>query len=143
MKLRQLSSRRGTSRTILSLGLGLAMGTFATVPSSAQSLFRQISQDSFTNGTSQHMTEVEPDAIANGPVIVTAFQVARISGGGGADIGLATSLNSGISWTQGYLPGLTQWEGGGPNSARQRRRGRLQRQVRQVSDLHSADRQQL
>lgn len=117
MKLRQSSLRRGTSRTLLSLGLGLAMGTFATVPSSAQSLFRQISQDSFTNGTSQHMTEVEPDAIANGPVIVAAFQVARISGGGGADIGWATSLNGGISWTQGYLPGLTQWEGGGPNSA--------------------------
>ena len=50
-------------------------------------------------------------------MIVSAFQVARISGGGGADIGWATSLNSGISWSQGYLPGLTQWEGGGPNSA--------------------------
>ena len=63
------------------------------------------------------MTEVEPGAAANGPVIVAAFQVARISSGGGADIGWATSLNGGISWTNGYLPGLTQWEGGGPNSA--------------------------
>ena len=49
-------------------------------------------------------------------MIVAAFQVARISSGGGADIGWATSLNSGISWTNGYLPGLTQFEGGGPNS---------------------------
>ena len=109
-------TRRGTGRTILSLGLGLAIGTFA-IPSSAQSLFRAISQDSFTNQTSQHKTEVEPSAAVNGPVIVAAFQVARISSGGGADIGFATSLNGGISWTQGYLPGLTQWEGGGPNSA--------------------------
>ena len=115
MTSRQSFSRRGTRRTILSLGLGLAIGTFA-IPSSAQSLFRAISQDSFTNGTSQHKTEVEPSAASYGPVIVAGFQVARISSGGGADIGFATSLNSGISWTQGYLPGITQFEGGGPNT---------------------------
>jgi hypothetical protein len=102
---------------MLSLGLGLALGAFSAVPGSAQTLFRQLSQDNFTNGTSQHMTEVEPNAAINGPVIVAAYQVARISGGGGADIGYSTSLNGGISWTYGYLPGLTQWEGGGPNSA--------------------------
>jgi hypothetical protein len=109
-------SRHGVRRTIVTLGLGFALGAFA-LPSSAQSLFRQISQDSFTNQTSQHATEVEPNAAVNGPTIVAAFQVARISSGGGADIGWATSFNSGISWTNGYLPGLTQWEGGGPNSA--------------------------
>jgi hypothetical protein len=116
MTLRQSFSRRGTSRTILSLGLGIAMGAFA-LPGNAQTLFRSISQDSFTNTTSQHKTEVEPGAAVNGPVIVAAFQVGRISGGGGADIGFATSMNGGISWSQGYLPGLTQWEGAGPNSA--------------------------
>ena len=64
------------------------------------------------------MTEVEPGAAAHGPVIVTAFQVGRIFGGGGADIGYATSLNGGIAWTNGYLPGLTEYgPGGGPNSA--------------------------
>ena len=64
------------------------------------------------------MTEVEPHAFASGPTIVAAFQVARISSGGGADIGWATSLNGGISWSNGYLPGLTQFgPGGGPNSA--------------------------
>ena len=109
-------SRHGVRRTIVTLGLGFALGAFA-LPSSAQSLFRQISQDSFTNQTSQHATEVEPNAAVNGPTIVAAFQVARISSGGGADIGWATSFNAGISWTNGYLPGLTQWEGGGPNSA--------------------------
>jgi hypothetical protein len=116
MKLPHSFSRRGICRTILALGLVMAMGTFA-IPSSAQSLFRQISQDSFSNGSSQHMTEVEPGAASWGPTIVAAFQVARVYGGGGADIGFATSINGGISWTQGYLPGLTQWYQGGANSA--------------------------
>lgn len=109
-------SRFGARRTIVTLGLGCALGALA-VPSSAQSLFRQISQDSFTDQSSQHASEVEPGAAVNGPVIVAAFQVARISSGGSDDIGWAISLNGGISWTNGYLPGLTQWEGGGPNSA--------------------------
>ncbi len=112
-----LFSRRGASRTMALLFLAAAVAV-AALPASAQSLFRQISQDSFTNQSSQHMTEVEPGAAAHGPVIVTAFQVGRISSGGGADIGWATSLNGGIAWTNGYLPGLTvNGPGGGPNSA--------------------------
>ena len=118
MKSLHSSSRHGMGRTLLVLSLGAALIVLGIVPASAQSLFRQLSQDSFTNSSSQHMTEVEPGAAANGPVIVTAFQVGRIYGGGGADIGWATSLNGGISWTNGYLPGLTQYgPGGGPNSA--------------------------
>ncbi len=114
MKILPSFSRLGTGRTLLVLSLGAVL---AAVPATAQSLFRQLSQDSFTNSSSQHMTEVEPGAAANGPIIVTAFQVGRIYGGGGADIGWATSLNGGISWTNGYLPGLTQFgPGGGPNS---------------------------
>jgi len=115
-----MSSRihRGTGRMIAILFLGTALSALSALPASAQSLFRQLSQDSFTNSSSQHMTEVEPGAAAHGPVIVTAFQVGRIFGGGGADIGYATSLNGGIAWTNGYLPGLTEYgPGGGPNSA--------------------------
>ena len=108
---------RTTRRAGLTVMLAFAVTALGSIPGQAQGIFRQLSQDSFTNQSSQHMTEVEPGAFANGPVIVTAFQVARISSGGGADIGWATSLNAGISWTNGYLPGLTQWEGGGPNSA--------------------------
>ena len=103
-------------RAALTLALGIALGATLAVPGQAQSIFRQLSQDSFTNGSSQHATEVEPGAFAYGPTIVTAFQVARISSGGGADIGWATSLNGGISWFNGYLPGITQFEGGGTNS---------------------------
>jgi hypothetical protein len=116
MKLMHSFSRHGISRATLTLALGAFLGGVSAVPATAQGVLRQLSQDSFTNPSSQHMTEVEPSALANGPVIVAAFQVARISSGGGADIGWATSLNSGISWTNGYLPGITQFEGGGPNS---------------------------
>ena len=77
----------------------------------------QISQDGFSNSTSQHQTEVEPSAFAVGNTIVAAFQVARIFSGGGADIGFATSKDGGLTWTQGSLPGLTQWYQGGTNSA--------------------------
>ena len=109
---------RGTSAALLTLALALTLVITCTAPGHAQTIFRQISQDTFTNSSSQHQTEVEPGALAHGPVIVAAFQVGRIFGGGGADIGWATSLNSGISWTNGYLPGLTQnGPGGGPNSA--------------------------
>jgi hypothetical protein len=107
----------GIRRAVLISALGLAVSFVGAIPASAQSLFRQLSQDSFTDPSAQHMTEVEPGAFAQGPVIVAAFQVARIFGGGGDDIGWATSLNGGIAWTNGTLPGLTTFGGGGTNSA--------------------------
>jgi hypothetical protein len=107
----------GIRRALLISALGLAVSFVGAIPASAQSLFRQISQDSFTDPSAQHMTEVEPGAFAQGPVIVAAFQVARIFSGGGDDIGWATSLNGGIAWTNGTLPGLTTFGGGGTNSA--------------------------
>lgn len=72
----------------------------------------QISTDTFTNSTSQHATEVETHALGVGNTIVSTFQVARIFGGGGADIGWATSTNAGTTWTNGFLPGITTFDGG-------------------------------
>ena len=109
--------RRSFAPAALVLTLICSLCLCAAIPASAQSLLRQLSQDSFTNGSSQHMTEVEPAAFSYGATIVTAFQVGRIYGGGSADIGFATSINGGIAWTNGYLPGLTQWYQGGSNSA--------------------------
>jgi hypothetical protein len=116
MKSLHLLSCPGIVRAVLPAVLGLAVGFFG-VPASAQGLFRQLSQDSFTDPAAQHMTEVEPGAFAHGSAIVAAFQVARIYSGGGDDVGWATSLNGGISWTNGTLPGLTVSGGGGTNSA--------------------------
>jgi hypothetical protein len=82
-----------------------------------QLTLRQISVDTFTNASSQHKSEVEPDTFAFGSTIVSAFQVARISTGGGADLGFATSTDGGTTWTRGYLPGLTVNYKGGAFSA--------------------------
>ena len=83
----------------------------ATVP------LMQLSSDPFTNLSSQHATEVEPGSFSFGSTIIASFQVARISGGGGADIGYAISNDSGATWQNGLLPGLTTFEGAGTNSA--------------------------
>jgi hypothetical protein len=49
--------------------------------------------------------------------MVAAFQVARIHDGGGADIGFATTIDGGLTWTHGLLPGLTVHYKNGTNSA--------------------------
>jgi hypothetical protein len=80
---------------------------------SAQISLTQLSEDTFTNNSSQHATEVEPSAFTWGATTVTAFQVARIHDGGGADIGFATTTDGGANWTNGYLPGITIFQGNG------------------------------
>ena len=77
----------------------------------------QISSDPFTVGPGQHATEVEPHMFANGSTLVAAFQSGRIEGGGATDIGWATSIDGGSTWTHGFLPGLTTGEGTGPYDA--------------------------
>ena len=77
----------------------------------------KLSTDTFTNSTSQHATEVEPDSFSFGSTIVSAFQVGRIFGGGASDIGYAISTDAGATWKNGFLPGITTFQGGGANSA--------------------------
>ena len=72
----------------------------------------QIITDPFTNSTSQHKTEVEPDTFAYGSTIVAAAQSGRFNDGGGSDIGYARSADNGVTWTQGTLPGITVQNGG-------------------------------
>src|SRR5439155_19249825 len=67
----------------------------------------QISSYPYTNTTSNHKTEVEPDTFAFGNTIVSAFQVGRFFDGGGSNIGWATSTNGGETWTHGFLPSST------------------------------------
>ncbi len=88
-----------------------------TTTAPAQVALTQLSEDTFTNQSSQHETEVEPGAFTYGSTIVTAFQVARISDGGGADIGFATSTDGGAHWTNGFLPGITIFQGNGTYQA--------------------------
>lgn len=69
----------------------------------------RISADPFTNGGSQHATEVEPSAASNGLTIVAAFQAGRFFTHGASDIGFATSFDGGASWQSGTLPGTTHY----------------------------------
>jgi hypothetical protein len=74
---------------------------------------RRLSSDPFTNSTSQHRTEVEPDTFSFGSTIVSVFQVGRFFDGGSDDIGFATSNDNGATWRSGLLPGITTFVGGG------------------------------
>src|SRR5437870_980900 len=68
----------------------------------------QVSSDPYTNPTSQHATEVEPDTFAAGGTVVATFQVGRFFSGGSSDIGFVRSGNGGKTWgSPGFLPGLT------------------------------------
>ncbi|HKR83154.1 MAG TPA: sialidase family protein [Terriglobales bacterium] len=77
----------------------------------------KLSTDTFSNSTSQHATEVEPGSFSFGSTVITSFQVGRIQGGGGADIGFAVSTDGALTWTNGFLPGITTFQGNGTNSA--------------------------
>ena len=66
-----------------------------------------LSTDPYTNPTSQHQTEVEPDTFAFGNTVVSPFQVGRFFDGGASNIGFATSIDGGNSFADGFLPGTT------------------------------------
>src|SRR6478752_8427360 len=68
----------------------------------------QVSADPFTNSTSQHATELEPDTFAYGGTVVATFQVGRFFNGGASDIGFVRSGDGGANWdAPGFLPGMT------------------------------------
>jgi hypothetical protein len=97
--------------------LTLAVCFSIVAPAHAQFTLVKISADSFHNSESQHKSEVEPDVYSWGNTLVSAFQVARIYSGGGADLGFATTTDAGKTWTRGYLPGLTDHYKHGTNLA--------------------------
>src|SRR3989440_7314302 len=88
----------------LAFSFALRLTVFAATPGVALS---QLSSDPYTNTTSQHQTEVEPDSYSNGSTIVAATQVGRFADGGASNIGWATSTDSGTTWKSGFLPGTT------------------------------------
>src|SRR6476661_4636233 len=92
---------------------GLAAVTAAVLLASAASAaanvpLTSVSADPFTNASSQHATEVEPDTFASGSTVVASYQVGRFFNGGASDIGFARSTDGGATWgASGFLPGLT------------------------------------
>ena len=80
-------------RTSVLFALLLAFSLLMVMPAYAQFTLVKVSGDSFNNPESQHKTEVEPDTYSWGSTMMAAFQVARISGGGGADLGFAITID--------------------------------------------------
>ena len=67
----------------------------------------RVSTDPYTNTSSMHQTELEPDTFAYGSTIVGAFQVGRFNDGGSSNIGWSTTTDNGATWVNGFLPGIT------------------------------------
>jgi hypothetical protein len=105
-------NRTGRRAALAVALLGLSLGASASL---ATVQLTRVSTDPFTNGTSQHRTEVEPDTDASGHTVVSVFQVGRFTDGGSSDIGWATSQDDGVTWRHGYLPGITTFAGAGPH----------------------------
>src|SRR5947207_14039002 len=100
--------RTGALRPVGLFGVLVAIALLAVAaPASANVPLTRVSADPFTNDTSQHATEVEPDTFASGSTVVGAYQVGRFFNGGASDIGYARSLDGGATWdTSSFLPGL-------------------------------------
>lgn len=102
-------ARNQLTRTILvvtalaTVMAGTGMAAPADVPVTI------VSVDPYTNTSSHHRTEVEPDSYSYGSTIVGTFQVGRFTDGGASNVGWTTSTNSGGSWTYGFLPGTTPY----------------------------------
>jgi hypothetical protein len=96
-----------TRRSLLGIIMAFVLALAFPLTALANLSLLQLSSDPYTNSTSQHKTEVEPDTFSFGSTIVAAFQVGRFFSGGSSNIGFATSINGGSSWTNGFLPGTT------------------------------------
>ncbi len=104
-----MASKRSTrvaSRVVLlggvmALVLGMSANAFAAVP------ITQVSSDPYTNTTSYHQTQLEPDTFSFGATTVGTFQTGRFPDGGASNICWATTTNNGHAWATGCLPDTT------------------------------------
>jgi len=96
------------------LMLACLSGALVFLPPSiaAAPALTKISTDPYTNASSQHRTQVEPDTFAYGATIVAVFQSGRFYDGGASNIGWATSTDGGAAWTHGFLPNTTVYANG-------------------------------
>ena len=103
--------RDGWPRAVLA-GITVALVTAATATGGSV-VATPISSDPYTNQSSQHRTQVEPDSFGFGNTVVATFQTGRFNAGGGSsNIGWATTTNAGRTWTTGMLPDTTIYQGG-------------------------------
>ncbi len=103
-----ISRFRWRTRAIFALTIATLFALVSTSLVFANVTLTKISSDPYTNTTSYHATEVEPDTFSSGSTIVSAFQEGRFRNGGASNIGWATSSDGGTTWTHGNLPGITK-----------------------------------
>src|SRR5204863_1870696 len=103
-----ISRFRWPMRGLVAMTLALVFALSSTILAFANVTLLKLSSDPYTNPTSQHATQVEPDTLSSGSTIVSAFQSGRFTDGGSSDIGFATSTDGGATWTHGFLPGITR-----------------------------------
>ncbi len=72
-----------------------------------ETVTRVIARDRYS-APAQHASIAEPDSLAWGSTIVSAFQVGRFRDGGAVNTGWATSRDGGRTWRSGVLPALTR-----------------------------------
>jgi hypothetical protein len=89
------------------VALAAVLAAAAAAPASATIPVTRISTDPFTNTTSQHATELEPDTFSHHGTTISTFQVGRFFNGGASDIGWTRSTDA-TNWTAGFLPDMTQ-----------------------------------
>jgi len=102
-----ISRFRWPMRGLMAMTLALVFALSSTISAFASVTLLRLSTDPYTNTTSQHATEVEPDTLSSGKTFVSAFQVGRFFNGGASNIGFATSTNGGKSFTNDFLPSST------------------------------------
>ena len=97
-------------RAALALGLAATGALVLTLAAGATIPVLKIATDPFTNSTSQHKTVVEPDSFFFGSTGVAAAQAGRFTDGGSSGIVFARSIDNGVSYTSGTLPGITVFQ---------------------------------
>jgi hypothetical protein len=104
-------------KTRLTAAFAAAAALVLTGVAGANVPLTQVSADPYTNATSQHATEVEPDTFAHGSTVLATFQVGRFFSGGSSDTGFVRSGDGGATWgAPGFLHLTTNSGGPGPYS---------------------------
>src|SRR5438105_3623371 len=107
MRFRPTPRRR---RFALVLGLAAAAGLVLSLAASATIPVLKIATDPSTTPTSKHKTVVKPDSYFFGSTGVAAAQAGRFTDGGSSGIVFARSVDNGVSYTSGTLPGITVFQ---------------------------------
>jgi hypothetical protein len=97
-------------RAALALGSAVTAALVLSLTAGATIPILKIATDPFTNSTSQHKTVVEPDSYFFGSTGVAAAQSGRFFDGGASGIVFARSIDNGVSYTSGTLPGITVFQ---------------------------------